>query len=172
MAMKAHRSFPALLLVLAACGSTPDKKSSSPFAPAPDPNAPPPVERVVKPNPWTDRFLNDAVLVAAEVHVEGPVGLIEHLVTWREEEVLAIQEETTSAGFRQTFTLKPGVSGVEIRAQLDKLKISALSKLVVLERPGPVDVLVTATGNVFWKELNGATDKRAPSVRIEGKVAR
>src|SRR5262245_18619324 len=132
------RSFPALLLVLAACGSTPEKKTTSPFAPAPDHNAPPPVEKVIKPNPWTDRFLNDAILVASEVSIEGPVGLMEHFVTWREEEILEVKEETTSAGFRQTFTLKSGVTGAEIRGQLDKLKISALSKLVVLERPGPV----------------------------------
>ena len=55
--------------------------------------------------------------------------------------------------------------------ELDNLAIVSLHSLTILERPGPVDVLVIATGDAFLKE-KGADESRGSTLRIEGKVKR
>src|SRR5205814_9877793 len=57
-----------LPVLLAACVSTTAKSTStSPYAPAPDPNAPPPKEVPVVRKPWTERFMTPGTLVAEDV---------------------------------------------------------------------------------------------------------
>lgn len=163
----------ALVCALSACGAPGEKDTrSSAFAPAPDPNAPPPTDALA-PKPWTDRFMKPAALVALDVRIEGPKGLLEHIATVQDPAVLDLEVKTTSAGLLQTITFKPGAAGgSEIRAQLDQLAIAALRKLTILERPGPVDVLVVASGDAFWQEKGTDKELRSPTVRLEGKIAR
>ena len=162
------------LVCFSACGSPGEKQDvrSAAFAPAPDPNAPPPTDALA-PKPWTDRFLKPAALIALDVRIEGPKGLLDHLVTVQDPGVLDLELKTTNAGLLQTITFrKDAPPGGEIRAQLDQLGIAALRKLTILERPGPVDVLVVASGDAFWQEKGTDKELRGPTLRLEGKIAR
>jgi len=163
----------ALLCLLPAAGCSGARKDDRPaFAPAPDPDAGPPREVVESRKPWTERFLAPANLVADEVHVEGPAPLLEHVVTRAEPQIHDVQLKTVPDGLLQTITVRPGSGAVEIRAHLDGLLISALRKLTVLERVGAGDVLVTATGAACWKDVRTGEEQRAPSLRLEGPIAR
>jgi hypothetical protein len=165
----------ALVGCLAVSGCASDKgqpaKSSTPFAAAPDPNAAPPADiAAAKAKPWTDRFLGPGVLVADEVRIEGPKPLLEHVVTRPEAGAHETRVQTIPAGLEQTIVVR--TPGAEIRGQIDQLAISALRRVVILERPGVGDVLVTAVGDVFWKDGQTGKETRAQSVRIEGPIAR
>jgi len=154
-----------------ACQSDQTTKKSNPaFAPAPDPNAPPPRDVIEAQKPWTERFKTAGVLVADDVRIEGPAPLLEHVVTRPENGVHDVEAKTLPTGFQQTITVRVG--GAEVRAQIDAVAISALRRIVILERPGLGDVLVTATGNVYWKEPQADQPTRTHSLRIEGPIAR
>jgi len=156
-------------LALAACGS-PDKRNESPFAPAPDPKDGPLTNRILQ-KAWTDRFFVTGALIARDVRVEGPDGLLEHIVVTQDLSVMDIVTKTTPDGLLQVITLKPDAIGEEVRAQLDNLALSALHSLTILERPGPVDVVVSASGDAFLKEV-GADEQRGATLKVVGKVAR
>ena len=160
------------LALASGCGSSGAKsKSSTAFAPAPDPKASAPVDAAAPPpKPWTERFLAAGVLVADEIRIEGPAPLLEHVVTRPEAGLHDVQVQTIPAGFQQTITVR--TAGAEIRAQIDAVAVSALRRLVILERPGNVDVLVIAAGDVFWKDGPNAEPTRAQSLRIEGPIRR
>jgi len=157
---------------VAGCGSSGEKsKSSSKFAPPPDPTASAPVDAVqAPPKAWTDRFLAAGVLIADEIRIEGPAPLLDHVVTRPEAGLHDVQVLTIPAGFQQTISVR--TPGAEIRAQIDQVAISALRRLVILERPGNVDVLVIAAGDVYWKAGPDAEPMRAQSLRIEGPIPR
>lgn len=160
------------LLFAGACGSAaPRSKHSTAFAPAPDPNAPPPADVAAAPaKAWTKRFLEPGVLVADEIRIEGPAPLLEHVVTRPEPGVHDQKVQTLPAGFQQTISVR--TPGAEVFAQMDQLAISAMRRLVILERPGNVDVLVIAAGDVFWKDGAKAEPQRSQSLRIEGPIQR
>ena len=122
--------------------------------------------------PWTDAFQKSAVLLANEVRVEGPQGLIAHIATVSNSEQLNRVEKATPDGFLQVIRPKEGIHGVEIKAQLDRLTIVALERLTVLERPGAKAVIVDAKGEVFWQDLESKAEKRGEALRLEGKVPR
>lgn len=158
-----------LSVVLAACESPKAAEESSPFAAAPDPKAGPPRE-VVEKKPWTDAFLKPAVLVAQEVRIEGPEGLIDHVVTPADLQRLEIKVETVEAGLLQTLTVRDGFPEAEIRAQIDNLSIVALKRLTVLERVAHVDVTVHAAGDAYWKETQSKVERRGPVVTLVGPI--
>ncbi len=172
----AQRSFGSCALgcvLLVACG-TPESKNEVPsrYAPAPDPNAGPPTEITTKRPPWTDRFMSPALLVADQVRIEGPIGLLEHLATPSNPELHDRTEKTVPAGYLQQITIKEGVGPAEIQAQLDNLAIVALKKLVVLERPGLVDLVVLAAGDAYYNDKATAEEQRADSLRFVGQIDR
>jgi hypothetical protein len=167
--MKRHLFVLAVLLT-GACG-TPEKHTESPFAPAPDPKAGPPTD-VIKTKPWTDRFFTTGALIARDIRVEGPDGLLEHFVATQDLGVMDVVTKTTPDGLLQVMTLHADAVGETIRAQLDNLTLSSLHSLTILERPGPVDVLIVATGDAFLNEKGVPEEQRAPTLRILGKIAR
>lgn len=126
--------------------------------------------------PWTDRFEKPGVLVADEIDIEGPDGLIDHVATRVDPEFHERQERTTTEGYRQEIAQKgPRVSGVpvsEIKVFLDQLEIAALRKVVILARPGNVPVKVTARGNVYWTDSTTHEEKRGDVLRFEGAISR
>ena len=128
-------------------------------------------ERGLARPPWTKDFEVAAVLLAADVRIEGPRGLIQHVATVSDPESLARAEKTLPEGFLQETTVKPEAPGAEIRAQLDRLSIVATHRLTILERPGPVDVVVVATGDAYWSS-GGQAEKRGDTLRFQGKIAR
>ncbi len=157
--------------LLAACQSDAPKKDSA-FAPAPDPSESRPPTALSAPLPWTERFTTAQVLVADDVRIEGPKPLLEHVVTLSDPDLHSVEVKTTPAGLLQTITLRPGQTGIEIRAHVDNLAISALRRLTILERPGAGDALVAASGNVYWKDAATGAEQRGASLRLPGPIRR
>jgi hypothetical protein len=122
--------------------------------------------------PWTDAFAEPAALLAAEVRIEGPAGLIAHVATVSDPEELERTEKTVPEGFLQVLSVKPEARGAEIKAQLDRLAIVALERLIILERPGPTAVVVLAKGDVYYAKLQTGEEKRSETLRLDGKIAR
>src|SRR5262245_8049875 len=116
-----------LCLMLTGAGCT----SSSPTAHDESPGKPAAAQPEARPMPdamlpWTDAFQKSAVLLANDVRVEGPQGLIAHVATVSNSEQLERVEKATPDGFLQVVRPKQGIHGVEIKAQLDRLTIVAL----------------------------------------------
>jgi len=123
------------------------------------------------PPAWTDAFQQASLLTASEIRIEGPEGLIAHVATRRDAAHDHV-EKTIPDGFLQETTVRPDASDVEIRAQIDNLVIAATKKLVVLERPGPVDVVVIARGDAYFKNQATKEERREGTLRLEGKIRR
>ncbi|MFN0008465.1 MAG: hypothetical protein ACKVXR_11210 [Planctomycetota bacterium] len=153
----------------AACTST-DRPAPSPAEGAPAKTV---EERGLQNLPWTDAFRQPAVLIATEVRIEGPRGLLQHVATISDPSEFQRVEKTTAEGFLQEIVVKPELEegGAQIRAQLDQLAIVATHRLHVLERPGPVDVVVVARGDAYWAR-GQETEQRGETLRLEGKIAR
>lgn len=154
-----------LLLLLPACGST--RKDTKP--PADGARS---TEVPAAPKPWTERFREPTLLIADELRVEGPDGLLDHLATRAETASHSKRERVTQDGFLQEFSLVPGAVPLEIRAYLDRFELVAMKRLLVLERPGPVDVVIVANGDVFLREAASQAVQRGATLRIEGKIHR
>lgn len=162
-----------LLFAIAGC-STP-KSKPPPAEPArggaasgqPAPVSPPKYE----PAPWTDAFNQSSALLAAEVNIEGPPGLISHVASVSDPEELDRTEKVVPEGFLQVISVKAGSPTAHIKAQLDRLAIVALEKLTILERPLGTAVIVSAKGEVYWENSTTHDVKRGETLRFEGKVA-
>ena len=146
---------------------------SAALYPVLDENAKNPNEQVeplvFRPKPWTDAFMEKAVLVADEVLIEGPEGLLDHSATRAEPEFHARTERTLADGYLQEIRVK-AANAPEIRCQLDGLQIAAGKRLRILQRPGPVAVTVRATGAAFWKEVATGKEQRAEKIELVGEV--
>lgn len=167
-----RRSVLALLFVLAAAcaGAGATKSDSNTDGPGSA------ARRGTAIKPWTDRFQKPSVLVADEIEIEGPDGLIDHVATRVDPEFHERLERTTTEGYRQEIAQKgPRVSGVplsEIKVFLDQFEIAALRKCVILARPGNVPVKLTARGNVYWTDSTTHEEKRGDQLRFEGTISR
>jgi hypothetical protein len=124
----------------------------------------------VAPRPWTPAFRSAALIVADVVHIEGPRGLLDHVATRAEDGFHVYEAETVPEGFRQRFEVSRPSAGVELRAWLDNNEIVVLRELVVLERPGDVDVLLRATGDAYWRDLSSGAERRGPELRFTGAI--
>ncbi len=154
----------AIACALASCSAPPARSSRSP-----DPGAEraregrseasfdPSLEETPAPAPWTTAFEGRSILLADQVTVEGPQGLIEHLYC-DASAMHAKSERTLPEGYEQVVVAQPG-SGERIRAQLDGLRIEAVRRLVVLERVTPCDVRVRAAGQVWWSDVDGKQER-------------
>jgi hypothetical protein len=109
------------------------------------------------PKPWTTAFDKTSVLLANDVRVEGPQGLLDHIYCVASERYV-VSQRTLPEGYEQTMVARPG-SEERVRASLDGLRIEAIRRLVVLERVEPCDVHVTALGEVWWRDVNGAEER-------------
>lgn len=149
-----------ILACLCAC-SSPARDSKGPAAPA----------TTAAPAPWTRTFLEDAVLSAEEVRVEGPPELLQHIVVVQDSNNHLYVERTVPEGLLIRAELKPDGTGDAIRAQLDQLTITADRVLTVLVRPGTVPVSVDARGDVYHCRVATRAEQRAPSLRLVGEPA-
>lgn len=168
--MRLNRLSPLVLgfaVCAVACANTRKDTRPSPAPVRADAPVAPPV-----PKAWTDRFQQRALLVADDVRIEGPDGLLDHVASSIDPETLTRTEKLTPDGFLTTIEHKTGAPPVEIKVQLDRTEIVALRRVTLLERPGPVDVVLTASGDVLWTDLTTKQESRPPQLRIEGKVAR
>lgn len=128
----------------------------------------PPVPLV--PRPWTVAFRSPALIVAEKVHIEGPRGLLDHVATRAEDGFHSYVAETLPEGFQQRFEVLRPETGVELRAWLDNYEIVVLRELVLLERPGDVEVSLRAEGDAYWRDLAGDAERRGPLLRFTGQV--
>jgi len=152
------RSLPLSLLtlaMLAACGSAPsgeDAKASAVPAAAG--------------LPWTREFQVSSTLVAREVFLEGPPGLIDH-VAFKQHPDHRYTAKTTAEGFLQEVSSDRG-EGELIRIQIDNLAIAAERRIRVLERVAEGPVRVQASGDVFYKNLVTGQESRGESLELTG----
>lgn len=156
--------------LVGACTSTSPTKEA-----APQPSQAGPAEAVAAAAPqapWTDAFQRLAVLVAEEVRIEGPPGLMAHCVIQQNAEFFDYEAKTTPDGFLQIATAKDGAGDQAIQAHLDGLTLAVEKRLVVLERPGPGPVIVEARGSVFLQDVAAGTEKRDEQLRLVGEPAR
>ena len=122
------------------------------------------------PRPWTPAFRQASLVIADRVHIEGPKGLLDHVATRAEDGFHSYEAETLPKGFEQRFRVLEPESGVELRAWLDNVEIVAMRELVVLERPGELDVLLRATGDAYWRDLESGAERRGPELRFTGPI--
>ena len=150
-------AFP-LFLLCSACGAPPrDAEPTPELRPEPPP-----------PAPWTDTFMAPATLVAEEVRIEGPPGLIEHVAVAQDPDNIAYVSRAVPQGLLQEWTVKPSGSEEPIRGRLDALDLAVTRRLVVLERPGVVPLVVDARGEVWWRRESDGREERGPSLRLVG----
>ncbi|MFT6041299.1 MAG: hypothetical protein ACJAZ8_002097 [Planctomycetota bacterium] len=123
---------------------------------------------------WTDAFTHASLLVADRVVIEGPKGLMDHIALRQDAANLNYSADTLPEGFRQVLKRKDPTAFVEIVAGLDNWKIVALDSVMVLERPGDVEVRVVASGRVSWHNtddrgsLSGETEQRGERLVFRG----
>lgn len=114
---------------------------------------------------WPQTFAAPAVLVAREVTIEGPPGLLEHLALRQDTRVHDYVTRTVPEGLLQEVTLKADVSPEVIRCYLDQLEVAAETRLRVLQRPGDCELIVTATGDAFFQRP-GEPERRGEILRL------
>jgi len=171
--MKYTRIIPAALILLAAACVTPEAQQ----APEPytgfhlDPDEGPP-EAWTPPPPgaWTQEFMQKSALLADVVIIEGPKGLLQHAASARNDEYYTRTVQTLPEGFVQEMAVKSDKSP-PIRVQLDGMQIMVTKRLRIIEKPGDVDVVVTARGSAYWSNPNGAK-KSGEVLRMVGEVKR
>ncbi len=163
-----NRRLAALLapLLLAACTTTPAGEEPAPRAEA-APAAPTEAPRAS----WTEDFRREAVLVADEIRIVGPRGLLEHVVVQQDATNHSHDVEATPEGLvldsvATTNAIQP------IRAQLDGLSLAATRGLRVLESVNAVDVVVEANGEVYYRDIEAGKESRSPRVRLVGRTPR
>lgn len=133
-------------LLCAACGAPAPKPAP---APAGAPGAAAPTAAAApKKRPWPAELAREAILIADVVQIEGPEGLIEHVAVRQEGSDIEYKAETTTNGFLQTWTPKPGV---EVRGQIDNCVIVAMQRITALERPGATSVEIRAHGAAVYR---------------------
>ena len=147
------------------------ERQSTPAASSEGMQAQPPLKRSEPeaPAPWTPQFDERSLLLAQEVIIEGPEGLLQHLHC--DASTGAFQAETLAEGYRQVIELPPGSSG-HIIAQLDGMQIRAEKRLIALEKVTPCDVVVTARGSVYWAVPGSGEEERGEEWTRTGVIER
>lgn len=132
--------------------------------PEPEPE-PAPAVAAAPARAWPQTFAAPAVLVAREVEIEGPPGLLEHLALRVDPRVHDYSVRTVTEGLLQEVTLKPNEVPEVVRCYLDQLEIAAETRLRVLERPGDCELVVTARGDAFFQRP-GEPERRGEQLRL------
>ncbi len=154
------------MALLTACGA-PVKEQAPESPPDIFTIEPPPPEPV--PQPWTKSFQASALLIADEIRIEGPKGLLDHVATRIEPEHHVYEVDTLPAGFQQVFRPRDEAAGFEMRAYLDALEVVAFKRLVLLERPGDAEVVVQAAGDAYWRDASTGQERRGALLRFVGE---
>lgn len=166
--------FAASVLLAASCSSPKSSGAPKPAEPGARRDAAleaPAERRKSEPEqPWTTRFAAKAALVADEVTIEGPPGLLNHVVVQQNEEFFVHETRATPDGLVLSTTIKPDAEGAPpIRVRLDAWTIDALSRVRVLERPGEGPVVVQLAGDAWYRELDTGSEERSAVLRYVGE---
>jgi hypothetical protein len=149
----------ALLLLSAACSGPRE-------APGQAGEVPPPPRLTTE--PWTDAFMQEAVLVARRIRISAPDRVAERFVALQDPDNVSIEIETTTDGLRQTYRVTGG--DAMARGQLDAWQLAAEELLVVLQRPGRVDVELVAEGDAFFQRVGAGEGQRGSLLTFRGVV--
>jgi hypothetical protein len=120
--------------------------------------------------PWTDHFGQKAVIVAEHVRIEGPDGLLDHVVV-SADDVFYERTATHDGATLTQITMRLSDDVPIIRAQLDQWQIAAFRRVTVVERGEPCDVTVVATGDASLRDPLGK-EERGESLRWVGTIPR
>ncbi len=172
--MKKLNGMPFLLVLSIGCGSTGTERpeteaqteaSARPVESGPTgPTGSPAQERaqaLLAPKIWTDAFASQAMLLADRIRIEGPAGLLDHVVVRSDDALFLRTTEARSDGFLQrTVPRQSNQASTDqtylVRGQLDAWQFTAIEEVVVFERPGDVPVTLIAEGHVVWRDRDGA----------------
>ena len=165
---------PALLLACLALACSTPARESPPAQPEQGATATETETETSAPPPpahgWVNTFMDEAVLMATSVRIEGPPGLRDHVVLVQDLDHHSYDTVTTEKGLLQTVEVRDDVRYLApIRVHLDQLTIMAERRIVVLERPGWVPVTIEATGDCFYKRTDSGEEQRGPSLRLVGR---
>jgi hypothetical protein len=169
------------LAALAACAASDGARASEPVTPhdaAPvvvesTDAARPEVEAIDvsdAPKAWTDAFGQKAVVVAEHVRIEGPDGLLDHVVVSSDDAFY--ERSVTHDGAKLTqVTMRLGEDVPIIRAQLDQWQFAAFRQVTVVERMEAGDVTVSAHGDASLRDPLGK-EERGETLRWVGTIPR
>jgi hypothetical protein len=169
-----------LLALLASCGGGPQKASEFPSAgpglqpqaestPAPLGQNPEYLAEEPVPSPWTQAFLQPATLLADRIRIEGPHGLLDHLVVRSDDEFFLRTAKTQPEGLLQVTRPRPSADVERVGGQLDRWQLSAFEEITVLINPALQSVRVIAEGDAFWRTPDG-TEKRGARLAFDEPV--
>lgn len=114
-----------------------------------------------EPLAWTSAFLQPATLLADRIRIEGPNGLLEHLVVRSDDKYFLRTAKATTAGLLQVTRARSSAGGELVGGQLDRWQLSAFEEISVLIHPGLKEVRVVAEGDAFWRTPNGSEQRGA-----------
>ncbi len=169
-----------LMALMAACGGGPKKSPElHPRGPGPDPqviSSPLPTGQdpnyladKTQPVAWTQDFLQPATILADRIRIEGPHGLLDHLVVRSDDQYFLRTAKATAAGLLQVTRPRSSAGGELVGAQLDRWQLSAFEEISVLVNPGLSSVRVVAEGDAFWRTPDG-TEKRGARLAFDKPV--
>ena len=119
--------------------------------------------------PWTEDFEASALLLADEIVIEGPPGLIGHVAVRQNPQWFDYEIKTVAEGLLQVTTPKLGGPGEPVAAQLDGLKLFAVVRLRILERPNEIPVTVHARGEALWQDEQSGAQRRENEIVLTGR---
>lgn len=120
------------------------------------------------PVPWTGAFMDSAVMLADSFRIEGPQGLLEHVVASSDDELFERSLQTTPDGLLQVIS-RTSENGPEIRVQVDGWTLAAFRRVTILERVGDSAVRVIASGDALWRDANGRIAKGS-RIECQGEI--
>ena len=120
------------------------------------------------PAPWTGSFQGTAVMLANTFRIEGPEGLLEHVVASSDDAFYDRAVETTPDGLMQVIRrLSPDVP--EIRVQVDGWTLAAFDRVTILERIDNSPVRLIASGDALWRDSDGRI-ARGQRIECTGEI--
>jgi hypothetical protein len=103
--------------------------------------------------------MQPATLLADRIRIEGPEGLLEHLVVRSDDEYFLRTARTSSEGLLQVTRARSSAGGELVGGQLDRWQLSAFEEISVLIHPGLQTVRVVAEGEAFWRTPDGSEQR-------------
>ena len=131
-----------------------------------------PTEPLRPPNVWIEVFEEPAVLLARDVRIEGPPGLLSHVAVRQEPASHEHTVRMVGEGLLQETRVRPQALGTVIRGTLGRLAIAAESSLTVLARPGSVPVRILASGDAYYGLADGGDERRGQTLELTGTAER
>jgi hypothetical protein len=157
-------------LAAVSCSAPRAERAQDEPARAPTGAEQPRTEKARDARPWTRAFGSKAALVGDEVTIEGPPGLLDHVLVQQDPQFFTLEQKATPDGFACLTEVKPDAAGAPpIRVRIDAWTIDALARVRVLEKPGECSVIVQVSGDAWYRELSSGAEQRSAVLRFVGE---